>query len=82
MDEVNGLKSLRAKLVNRRRSLVTAFEAVPEDHLTGDAFRRLQQAIEAIDRAIDEEEHRDVGTAAHRAPGRSDLGDGRISVVP
>jgi hypothetical protein len=53
--EIEKLTNLREKLVIRRRSLVESFQEAAPDRLTGDAIVRIQGAIEAVDRAIDDE---------------------------
>jgi hypothetical protein len=49
------LTNLRDKLVIRRRSLVELFQKAAADRLTGDSITRIQDAIEAVDRAIADE---------------------------
>jgi hypothetical protein len=53
--EIEKLTNLREKLVIRRRSLVEGFQKTAPDRLTGDSITRIQSAIEAVDRAIEEE---------------------------
>jgi hypothetical protein len=53
--EIEKLTNLREKLVIRRRSLVEAFQKTAPDRLTGDSITRIQSAIEAVDRAIEDE---------------------------
>jgi hypothetical protein len=55
MTEIEKLTSLREKLVIRRRSLVASFQKAAPDRLSGDAIVRIQSAIEAVDRAIEDE---------------------------
>jgi hypothetical protein len=57
MSDIEKLTALRAKLVARRRTLVSRLvEAAPEQ-LTGETISRIQSAIEAVDSAIEEESH-------------------------
>jgi hypothetical protein len=56
MTEISNLTTLREKLVSRRRKIATSFEEETGDRLTGDAFRRVQDAIDAIDRAVADEQ--------------------------
>jgi hypothetical protein len=53
--EIEKLTNLREKLVIRRRSLVEGFRKAAPDRLTGDSITRIQSAIEAVDRAIEDE---------------------------
>jgi hypothetical protein len=53
--EIEKLTNLREKLVIRRRSLVEGFQKTAPDRLTGDSITRIQSAIEAVDRAIEDE---------------------------
>ena len=55
MSEIEKLTSLREKLVIRRRELVAGFQKATPDRLTGDSIVRIQSAIEAVDRAIEDE---------------------------
>jgi hypothetical protein len=55
MTESKKLVALRSKLVGRRRAIVESFQAVSSELLTGDAIARIQNAIDAVDRAIVEE---------------------------
>ena len=55
MTEIEKLTNLREKLVIRRRSLVEVFQKSAPDRLTGDSITRIQSAIEAVDRAIEDE---------------------------
>jgi hypothetical protein len=67
------LLALHDKLIARRRAIVESFQSVSSELLTGDAIARIQNAIEAVDRALREERRADsnVGEAprlvtAHR----------------
>jgi hypothetical protein len=53
--EIEKLTKLREKLVIRRHSLVERFQRTEPDRLTGDSIVRIQSAVEAVDRAIDDE---------------------------
>ena len=55
MSEIENLTNLREKLVIRRRALVASFQKVTPDRLTGESIVRIQSAIEAVDRAIEDE---------------------------
>ena len=55
MTEIEKLTNLREKLVIRSRSLVEGFQKAAPDRLTGDSITRIQSAIEAVDRAIEDE---------------------------
>jgi hypothetical protein len=55
MTEIEKLTTLREKLVARRRSLVERFQNAASEHLTGDSIVRIQNAIEAVDRALEDE---------------------------
>jgi hypothetical protein len=55
MSEIEKLTTLREKLVVRRRSLVESFQKAAPEGLTGDSITRIQSAIEAVDRAIEDE---------------------------
>lgn len=55
MTEIEKLTHLREKLVIRRRSLVEGFQKAAPERLTGDSFLQIQSAIEAVDRAIEDE---------------------------
>ena len=56
MSELEKLGVLRKKLVNRRRFMVGILQDAPDDHFTADTFTRIQHAIEAVDRAIADEQ--------------------------
>ena len=55
MTEIEKLISVREKFVIRRRALVERFQKVEPEQLTGDSMTRIQSAIEAVDRAIEDE---------------------------
>jgi len=52
MTETKKLITLRNKLVGRRRVIVASFQDASIESLTGDAIARIQNAIDAVDRAI------------------------------
>jgi hypothetical protein len=56
MSEVSNLNVMRAKLVNRRRRIAASFAEETSDGFNGDTIRRGQEAIDAIDRAIADEQ--------------------------
>jgi hypothetical protein len=53
--EIEKLTTLREKLVARRRSLVESFQRAAPERFTGDSIVQIQSAIEAVDRAIEDE---------------------------
>ena len=53
--EIEKLTTLREKLVARRRSLVETFQRAAPERFTGDSIVQIQSAIEAVDRAIEDE---------------------------
>ena len=55
MTESKKLFVLRNKLVGRRRAIVASFQTASIELLTGDAIARIQNAIDAVDRAIADE---------------------------
>ena len=55
MTESQKLSVLRAKLIRRRRDLVGGFQSTATDQLNGDELVRVQNEIEAVDRAMAEE---------------------------
>lgn len=55
MTESEKLLVVRAKLVARRRMLVESLQKVPAAHMTGESITAIQNAIEAVNRAIEEE---------------------------
>jgi hypothetical protein len=66
MSETQKLTSLRNKLVARRRTLVDHLARTPVEQLTGDAMARIQDAIDAVDRAIADESNAGPGTEDSR----------------
>jgi hypothetical protein len=68
--ELEKLTTLREKLVSRRRALVESLQKVAPEQLSGDSIARIQSAIEAVDRAIEDESRRSSGRAVPR-PARS-----------
>jgi hypothetical protein len=55
MTESRKLIVLRDKLICRRRAIVDSFQAAVTELLTGDDITRIQDAIDAVDRAIADE---------------------------
>jgi hypothetical protein len=55
MTESKKLLVLRDKLVGRRREIVNGFQTAPVELLSGDEFAQIQDAIDAVDRAIADE---------------------------
>jgi hypothetical protein len=64
--ELEELMTLRKKLVSRRRALVEHLHKVAPEQLSGDSIARIQSAIEAVDRAIEDESHSSSGRAVPR----------------
>lgn len=55
MTEIEKLTNLRDKLIARRRLLVAYLQKALPEQLTGESIMRIQGAIEAVNRAIDDE---------------------------
>jgi hypothetical protein len=55
MTEIEKLANLRDKLIARRRLLVAQLQKVTPEQLTGESIMRIQGAIEAVNRAIEDE---------------------------
>jgi hypothetical protein len=55
MSEMKNLAALRTKLVARRRQLVEAEATIPVDKVTGESIARIQEVIDAVDRALTDE---------------------------
>ena len=66
MTEREKLITLRNKLIVRRRALVESFRHASPEQLTGDSIARIQGAIDAVDRAIEQEMRAE--SAAHTVP--------------
>jgi hypothetical protein len=66
MTELEKLAALRNRLVSRRRALVESLHKVAPEQLTGDSIARIQSAIEAVDRAIEEESRTPSGRVVPR----------------
>jgi phage FluMu protein gp41 len=56
MTESNKLTALREMLVRRRRAIVEDFHGSSIERLSGDDLARVQNEIEAVDKAIAEEQ--------------------------
>ena len=59
MSETKNLTSLRRKLVARRREFVELQANGPLEQLNGDSIVRIQDAIDAVDRALTDESEED-----------------------
>ena len=57
MSDIDNLKSLRDKLLARRRTLVSSLLRASPEQLTGDSISRIQSAINAVDGALKEGTH-------------------------
>ena len=68
MTEIEKLLNLRNKLVNNRRALVETYQKAEPRQLTGEALAHLQEAIDAVDRAIDDERRNESPVPPPRAP--------------
>jgi len=55
MTEIEKLNALRDKLVEKRRSLVGSLQKALPDQLTGESITRIQTAVEAVNKAIEDE---------------------------
>jgi hypothetical protein len=64
--ELEKLTTLRKKLVSRRRALIESLHKVAPEQLSGDSIARIQSAIEAVDRAIEDESRSSSGRAVPR----------------
>lgn len=60
MQNLQQLRILRAKLVAKRRALVASFAETSTEQLTGESIARIQSAIDAVDRAYEDEEQATV----------------------
>ena len=63
MTETDKLKALRRKLIAKRRTLVESFLSATAEQLTGETFAKVQNAIDAVDRAIEDESREDSGAS-------------------
>ncbi|MDJ1156690.1 hypothetical protein QNA08_00300 [Chelatococcus sp. SYSU_G07232] len=64
-EEIVHLRRARAKLVEERRTL--AARMASDEHVASnfaEAFQQIQQTIERLDRAIEDE--KDIGSTTHR----------------
>jgi hypothetical protein len=55
MTEIDKLNALRDKLIEKRRSLVASLQKALPDQLTGESITRIQSAVEAVNKAIEDE---------------------------
>ena len=65
MSETQKLLILRGKLIARRRLLAENYQKIPLEQLTGESLAHIQEAIDAVDRAI-ADERRTESMAASR----------------
>jgi len=70
MTETDKLMALRRKLIAKRRALVESFLTATAEQLTGEMFAKVQNAIDAVDRAIEDEQRQATAgpESSHRAP--------------
>jgi hypothetical protein len=66
MSEIDKLTALRDKLIEKRRSLVAALQKALPDQLTGESILRIQSAVDAVDRAIEDETRAESTHGARR----------------
>jgi hypothetical protein len=57
MTESRKLSVLRDKLIRRRRDIVQRFQSAAIEQLNGDDLARVQNEIEAVDKAMAEEKN-------------------------
>jgi phage FluMu protein gp41 len=57
MTESRKLSVLRDKLIRRRRDIVERFQSAAIEQLNGDDLARVQNEIEAVDKAMAEEKN-------------------------
>jgi hypothetical protein len=78
MTESKKLFALREKLVSRRREIVDSFQTASLELLNGNTVAQIQNAIDAVDRAIADEKRAEStstdGLSAARAT-RSSVGE-------
>ena len=55
MTEIEKLTALRNKLVARRRALVDDLQRAVPEQLNGESIMQIQNAIEAVNRAVEDE---------------------------
>jgi hypothetical protein len=55
MSEIEKLNALRDKLIEKRRSLVASLQKASPEQLTGESITRIQSAVEAVNKAIEDE---------------------------
>jgi hypothetical protein len=66
MIEIEQLIILRGRLIAKRRALVASLHNVAPEHLTGESIAQIQGAIDAVDRAIEEQMRQPAGDGARR----------------
>jgi hypothetical protein len=66
MIEIEQLIILRGRLIARRRSLVASLQNAAPEQLSGESIAQIQSAIDAVNRAIEEQLRQSAGDAARR----------------
>jgi hypothetical protein len=66
MIEIEQLIILRGKLIAKRRSLVASLNTAAPEQLTGESITQIQGAIDAVDRAIEEQMRQSAVDGARR----------------
>jgi hypothetical protein len=66
MIEIEQLIILRGRLIAKRRSLVASLQNAGPEQLTGGSIAQIQGAIDAVDRAIEEQMRRSAGNGSRR----------------
>ncbi len=66
MTESKKLFVLREKLVSRRREIVDSFQTASQELLNGNTVVQIQNAIDAVDRAIADEKRAESTSADSR----------------
>jgi hypothetical protein len=66
MIEIEQLIILRGRLIAKRRSLVASLHNAAPEQLTGESIAQIQGAIDAVDRAIEEQMRQSAGDRARR----------------
>jgi hypothetical protein len=66
MIEIEQLIILRGRLIAKRRSLVASLQNAGPEQLTGESIAQIQGAIDAVDRAIEEQMRRSAGNGSRR----------------
>ena len=66
MIEIEQLIILRGRLIAKRRSLVASLYIADPEQLTGESIVQIQGAIDAVDRAIEEQMRKSAGHGTRR----------------